>query len=218
MNKINLVIAFLLASVISVAQDASGRIPKKDIDRLNEKVIQHYRKHPKRHPQYDTVRTIDVFSVKYDDTIGLTMERLKNEDFLKHIVPCYMHGYFYVFNQRINNPFDNFLSSDVFLATESGKGILWFSHMDNDYCRINKNDSDEAFIKFVLENDIVSSYCIEGMDARYVICVNKTKQVYVVLKGPHSIKAWMVENFLDDEWPYLFNVDEYGRSENGTTR
>ncbi len=204
MNKIFLAMVFLLASGFCKAQDASGLIPKKDIDRLNEKVIRHYRKNPDHYPQYDIIKTINVFFVKYDDTIGLTMERLKSGEFLKHITPCYMRGYFYVFNHRINNPFDKFLSSDVFVATESGEGILQFSNLDYGFCKVKRNDCDEEFIKFVLENGIVSSYYFFSNDARYVICVNGRKRIYVLIKEPHSIKVWNVEDFPDDEWPYLF--------------
>lgn len=207
MNKIITAIAFILLPCFCIAQDVSGLIPQKDINRLNKKVIQHYRKKTDIYPQYDTVKTINVFFVKYDDTIGLTKERLKTGEFLEHIIPCYRREHKYFCNIRITNPFRKLLSSDVFVATRSGKVILGYSNMDFGFYKVRESDWDEAFVKFVLEKDIVSSYYFWSTEHLYIISVDAEKHIYVLRKVPKSIKYWKLEDFLDNEWPYLFPFD-----------
>lgn len=207
MNKIITTIACLLLSCSSIAQDFSGRIFQKDIEKLNKKVMQHYRRKSDIYPQYDTVMVINVFFVKYDDTIGLTMDRLKTGEFLEHITPCYMREYKYFHNIRLSNPFRKILTSDVFVATKSGKGILGYSNMDFGFYKVRKNDCDEAFVNFVLEKNIVSSYYFWSTEHLYIISVDAEKHIYVLRKVPKSIKYWKVEDFPDNEWPYLFPFD-----------
>ena len=61
MNKIITTIACLLLSCSGIAQDFSGRISQKDIEKLNKKVMQHYRRKNDVYPQYDSVMFINVF-------------------------------------------------------------------------------------------------------------------------------------------------------------
>ena len=205
-KEILLIIIVLFNSVFCMAQDASGKIAQKDIDRLNKLALDDKSKSLFSKPLCDTPFIVNIFHV-YDPLKPNRADiRTDIEDgtFLRRIEPSYYKvRKRLVFQKKI-------LNSDVILFCPDNEYIGFFSEGKFGYI---KSKCDYQIAKIAIENKLISIYRVTKVDARYLIGINSNKDVYILrINWDESVTICSAKDYIDDEWPYLFDIDEHGYS------